>query len=153
LSSNLASSPKQARSSEPGKHPFRVAIEDGGALEPLLASDVVFHSPVLHAPFVGRDVVAPLIRAVRASFTDRVYTDEFAADGKRALVFRARIKDLDAEGVQVLRFGDDELIVDITGLLRPITASMALAEALGPRLETLPDGTHRLRPQRPSVDD
>jgi SnoaL-like domain len=130
------------------KHPFRRAIEagDDSAFGPLLASDVVFHSPVLHAPFVGREVVAPLIAAVRSSFTDRVYTDEFAAEGKRVLVFRARIADLDTEGAQLLRFGDDELIADITVLLRPMRAAMALADALGPRVEKLTDATHRMKP-------
>lgn len=133
---------------ELGQHPFRRAIEDGDddALAPLLASGVVFHSPVLHAPFVGRDNVANLISVLRSTFTNPRYTDEFAAEGKRALVFRAELGDLEGEGVQLLRFDQDGLIGDITVLLRPIRATMALAETLGPRLEKLPDGTHRLKP-------
>jgi SnoaL-like domain len=134
--------------SDVSKHPFRQAIEDddASAYGPLLASDVVFHSPVLHAPFLGRENVTTLLSTLRSTFTDPVYTDEFAADGKRALVFRAKLGELDGEGVQLLRFGKDGLIADITVLVRPIRVSMALAEALGPRLEKLPDGTHRLKP-------
>jgi hypothetical protein len=30
--------------------------------------------------------------------------------------------------------------------MRPMRITIALAEALGPRLEKLPDGTHRLKP-------
>jgi SnoaL-like domain len=130
------------------EHPFRRAIEDGdaAAVERLLASDVVLHSPVLHAPFVGREVVAGLFSLLLSTFANPRYTDEFPAASKRALVFRAEIGDLEVEGVQLLRLNQDGLIGDVTILLRPMSASMAVAEAIGPRVEKLPDGTHGLKP-------
>jgi SnoaL-like domain len=83
------------------EHPLRRAIEDGdaAAVERLLASDVVLHSPVLHAPFVGREVVAGLFSLLLSTFANPRYTDEFPAASKRALVFRAEIGDLEVEGV------------------------------------------------------
>jgi hypothetical protein len=66
-----------------------------------------------------------------STFTNPRYTDEFFAADKCALVVHAEIGDLEAEGVQLLRFNQDGLINDITVILRPIRAAMALAEALG----------------------
>jgi SnoaL-like domain len=130
------------------RHLFQQAVERGAAeaLSELLSPDVVFHSPVVHAPFVGREVVVDLLSALLDTFEDPVYTDAFEADGKRALVFQAKLADLEAEGVQILRFDRDDLVADITVLLRPMRVAIALTEALGPRLEKLPDGTHRLKP-------
>jgi ketosteroid isomerase-like protein len=46
-------------------HPFRVAVEarDIDAALALLAEDVVFRSPVVFAPYQGREAVAPILRA------------------------------------------------------------------------------------------
>ena len=45
---------------------FRSAIEarDLDGLVPLFTDDVVFRSPVVHAPYQGRDQVMVLLRAV-----------------------------------------------------------------------------------------
>jgi len=64
-------------------------------------------------------------------------------------VFRAKIADLDAEGLQLLRFDSDGLIEDIIVMLRPIRAAMALAQTMGPILERQPDGSYALRTPRP----
>jgi hypothetical protein len=122
-------------------HPFQAAMESAGEYAGLLAPDVQLHSPVLHAPFVGRDTVEPLLPVLRGCFTDPEYTDELHAPGTLGLVFRARIDGLDAEGVQVLRLDDDGLVEDITVLLRPIRAAMALSQAMGPRVAKQDDGT------------
>jgi len=128
-------------------HPFQVAMErqDDAAYAGLLAPGVVLHSPVLHPPFVGRDTVAPLLGVLRACFSAPVYTDALRAADTLGLVFRAEIAGLQAEGMQLLRFDADGLIDDITGMLRPIRASMALSEAMGPKIERLADGTYGLR--------
>ena len=46
-------------------HPFRAAVEarDIDAALALLAEDVVFRSPVVFAPYRGREAVAPILRA------------------------------------------------------------------------------------------
>ena len=45
-------------------HPFRAAVEAGDidAALALLAEDVVFRSPVVFAPYQGRQAVAPISR-------------------------------------------------------------------------------------------
>lgn len=129
------------------EHPFRVAIEnaDDSAYFDLLAPEAVLHSPVLHSPFVGRPTVAPLLALLRGCFSNVRFTDQLSAERTLALVFRATISGLDAEGTQLLRFDDRGKIIDLTVFLRPIRAGMALSELMGPRIEKLDDGTYGVR--------
>jgi hypothetical protein len=116
---------------------FRNAVESGdrAAIVAALAPDVVFNSPVKHVPFKGREAVKVLFVALLETFEDFRYTDEFdAADGSRALVFRARVGDRELEGIDILRFDDDGLVADFTVMVRPLTGAMALAEAVGRKL-------------------
>jgi len=115
----------------------------------LLATSVQLHSPVLHHPLIGRDLVAPLLGELRGCFGEATYTDTLEAPGTLGLVFRAEIAGLDAEGLQLLRFDTDGRIEDITVMLRPIRAAMALAQAMESVLERRPNGTYGLRNARP----
>ena len=44
-----------------------------------LAEGVIFHSPVAHKPFEGRENVGKVLAAVSQTFEDFRYTDEFDA--------------------------------------------------------------------------
>jgi len=122
-------------------HLFRAAVEAGDldAALALLAPDVVFHSPVTFKPYEGLENVGALIGAVFETFEDFRYTDEFTtddgADGPvHALLFSARVGEKRIEGLDVLRIGSDGLVVDFTVMVRPLSAAIALAEAMGPKL-------------------
>jgi len=117
-------------------HPFRVAVEarDHRAMVEALAPDVALHSPVTFKPFLGREAVAGLLAILLDVFKDFVYTDELASNGVVALVFRARIGDREVEGVDLLRHDDLGRVSDFTVMVRPLSAALALAEAVGPRL-------------------
>ena len=115
-------------------HPFRAAVEAGdieGALA-LLAEDVVFRSPVVFAPYRGRQAVAPILHAVSHVFEDLRYVREIgAADAAdHVLVFRTRVGDRKLEGSDFLHTGPDGLIDELTVMVRPLSAALALAEAM-----------------------
>ena len=118
---------------------FRAAVEsrDIEAAIDCLADDVVFNSPVAFKPFNGRDEVGAVLRAVLDTFDDFGYTDEFDADGKHALVFRARVGDKAVEGLDLLRYDDDGRIADFTVMLRPLSGLIAMAEAMAPKVAAL----------------
>ena len=124
-------------------HPFRVALEAGdidGALA-CLAEDVEFHSPVAFRPFVGKESVSGVLRAVVSVFEDFHYTDELGADGVHGLVFRARVGDTRVEGIDIVRSArDDGLIEHFTVMVRPANALMALGQAMAPKVEGLAKG-------------
>jgi hypothetical protein len=85
---------------------------------------------------VGRETVGGLLRLVFETFEDFRYTDEIAGTGgTEALIFRARVGDREVEGLDLLRLGDDGLIEDFTVMIRPLSGLIALAQALGPKVE------------------
>ena len=117
-------------------HPFRKAVEAGdlpGMIE-CLAEDVTFHSPVTFRPFEGRDTVAVVLGAVLEVFGDFRYTDEVGSDALLALIFRARVGDRDVQGIDILRMDADGLIEDFTVMVRPLSAALALRDAMGKQL-------------------
>jgi len=116
--------------------PFRAAVEarDLDAMAAALAPDVVLHSPVTFKPFEGRAAVAQLLAILLEIFEDFHYTDELAGEGAHALVFRARVGERTVEGLDLLRRDASGLIDDFTVMVRPLSAAIALAEAVGPRL-------------------
>lgn len=118
-------------------HPFRAAVEsrDIDAMVALLAEDVVFHSPVTFKPYVGREAVGGLLGVVFETFEDFRYTDELGGEGAHALVFRARVGEREVEGLDLLRSDERGLVADFTVMVRPLSAALALAEAVGAGLE------------------
>src|SRR4051812_26445061 len=119
-------------------HPFRAAVEarDIDAALATLSDDVVFHSPAVFHPYEGRETVGALLRLVFETFEDFRYTDELAgADGSHALIFRAKVGDREVEGLDLLRDGADGAIADFTVMIRPLSGLVALAQALGPKVE------------------
>jgi SnoaL-like protein len=119
-------------------HPFGNAIVAGDidAALALLAEDVVFHSPVVHTAYQGRDAVAPILHAVSQVFEDFRYTGEIGAPdaASHVLVFRTRVGDREIEGIDLLHTGADGLVDELTVMVRPLSGAMALAEVMRARL-------------------
>jgi hypothetical protein len=119
---------------------FRAGVEahDIDAALATLHDDVTFHSPAVHKAYQGKEAVSALLRLVAETFEDLRYTDELAGGGDdpvHGLVFRARVGDRELEGLDLLRIGPDGLIADLTVMIRPLSGLIALAQALGPKLE------------------
>jgi SnoaL-like domain len=115
---------------------FRAAVEHGDvdALGELLAPGVVFHSPVTFHPFVGRETVTRLLNEVGLLFEDFRYTCELRGEGTHALIFAARVGEKELEGLDLLRFDEQGLIADFTVMLRPLSALIPFAQAMGERV-------------------
>ena len=119
---------------------FRAAVEaaDHAAMVAALAPDAVLRSPVSFKPFEGPEAVAGLFAILLETFEDFRYIDEFEADGKAALVFQARVGDREVEGLDLLRFDAQGRIRELTVMVRPLSALVALGEAVGPKLAAAP---------------
>ncbi len=120
-------------------HPFRTAIESGETenIVELFAPDVVFNSPVVYRPYHGREALTVLLRAVAKVFEDFTYEREIGADGDRdhALVFRARVGNREIQGCDFFHTNDDGLIDVFTVMVRPLSGTLALAEAMKVQVE------------------
>ncbi len=91
----------------------------------------MFHSPVTFHPFLGRETVPGCWSWSSQTFEDFRYTDELATDGAHALIFRASVPGSELEGIDLLRFDEDGLIADFTVMLRPLSALVPFAQAMG----------------------
>lgn len=119
---------------------FRHAVEsnDIEAAIAELADDVVFRSPVAHAPYPGKPVTAAILRAVFQVFEDFHYVREIAdPSGDHALIFEAKVKGLDVTGADFLSYNDEGKIADFMVMVRPMRAAQALAEEMGARFEQI----------------
>ncbi|HEY1523262.1 MAG TPA: nuclear transport factor 2 family protein [Solirubrobacteraceae bacterium] len=118
---------------------FREAVErsDLDAAAALFADDIVFRSPVVHAPYQGREQVEMLLRAVARVLEDFRYTRQIGAEdaADHALVFRALVGDRELEGCDFIHTNDDGLIDEFYVMIRPLTGQLALAEAMKQQLE------------------
>jgi hypothetical protein len=125
-------------------NPFRAAVEarDFKGAVALMAEDVVFRSPVVFRPYEGRDTVAAILFAVSRVFEDFRYEREIGAEGApdHALVFKARVGEREVHGCDFLHTNEDGLIDDFTVMVRPMSAAIALGEAMKAQLEAAQNG-------------
>ena len=122
-------------------HPFRRAVETGDVNQvlKLVSQDVVFNSPVVYRPYHGRETLGLILRAVLRVLEDFRYEREIGAEGARdhALLFRARVGDRELEGCDFVHTGEDGLIDELTVMVRPRSAALALAEAMNIEVEAM----------------
>jgi SnoaL-like domain len=122
-------------------HPFRAAIEarDLNAAVALLREDVVFRSPVVFTPYQGREAMRQILTAVMEVFEDFRYVREIGAAGSRdhALVFEAKVGEKQLEGCDFIQLDEDGAIKEFTVMVRPLSATLTLAEAMKARLAAM----------------
>jgi hypothetical protein len=118
---------------------FRRAVEarDEQAIAALLAEDVVFTSPMAFAPYQGKAITAAILRAVMRVFEDFHYVREITDDNGQdsALIFQAVVTGKQVSGCDFLHVNDEGLIDDFTVMVRPLSAAVALSEAMGAQFD------------------
>lgn len=116
---------------------FRGAAErmDFSQLDELFAEDVTFRSPVVHKPYAGREAVGVLLGAIAQVFEDFSYLEQVENDDVAVLFFQARVGDRELQGVDILRFGGDGRIVEMTVMVRPMSGLVAVGERMKQLLE------------------
>jgi len=116
---------------------FRAAAEakDFSRIEELFSADVVFNSPVVYRPYQGREQLAVLLHAILQVLEDFRYIAQVETDDTGVLVFAARVGERELQGVDILRFGPDDAIVEMTVMLRPMSGLHAAAERMRELLE------------------
>ncbi|KAA1027724.1 hypothetical protein Ae406Ps2_1333 [Pseudonocardia sp. Ae406_Ps2] len=115
---------------------FRAAIEAGDldAAVALCRDDVEFRSPVVHRPYRGREALRPILGAVFTVFGGFRYVAEYSGDDGHVLEFTATVGEREVQGVDVLRTDDEGRIRELTVLVRPLSAAVALRDRMGPLL-------------------
>ena len=112
---------------------FRRAAEalDVDATMATLSPDVVLRSPVREEPLRGRESVTRLFAILFRAFDDLRFTEAYASDeGGELLHFTWRLGKQEAEGVDMMHFDEAGLIDDYRVMVRPLSAVIALRDAV-----------------------
>lgn len=101
-----------------------VASRNPRGLDSLLADDVVFHSPVVHTPQIGRAITAKYLSAAFfVFFNDSFrYVREVRSGHDSVLEFEVTIDAIAVNGVDMIRCNDAGQIVEFKVMLRPLKA-------------------------------
>lgn len=93
-------------------------------LSELLADDAVFHSPIVHTPQEGRDLVARyLIAAMHVLGNEHFrYVREVTQGGDAVLEFVTEVDGIQINGVDMIRWNDAGQIEDFKVMVRPLKA-------------------------------
>ena len=93
-------------------------------LDGLLADEVVFHSPVVHTPQVGKPITKKyLVAAFQVFFNDSFrYVRELQGDRDAVLEFEVKLDEITINGVDMIKWNDAGKITEFKVMLRPLKA-------------------------------
>ena len=105
-----------------------VEEHDVSGLDAILADDAVFHSPIVHTPQKGKDLVRLyLTAAFQVLFNGKFhYVREVVTGDDAVLEFEAEVDGIHVNGVDMIRFDREGRITDFKVMLRPLKAIQLL---------------------------
>lgn len=110
-----------------------VRMRDAGLLDTLLADDVVFYSPVVHTPQVGKAISAMYLKAAMHVFGNETfrYVREVVGESDAVLEFETEIDGITVNGVDMIRFNAEGRITEFKVMVRPLKAINLIHELMG----------------------
>lgn len=101
-----------------------VRERDTKPLDSLLSDEVVFHSPILHTPQVGKQATKRyLLAAFHVFLNDSFrYVREIAGESDAVLEFRVEIDGISVNGVDMITWDKEGRIADFKVMIRPLKA-------------------------------
>lgn len=101
-----------------------VATRNARGLDSLLADKVVFFSPVVHTPQVGKVITKQyLAAAFRVFFNESFrYLREVVGSNDAVLEFQVEIDGISVNGVDMIKWNEAGQIVEFKVMLRPLKA-------------------------------
>jgi hypothetical protein len=106
-------------------------------LEALLAEDVVFQSPAVHTPQVGKAVTTKYLTAAAEVLggADFRYVGEWRAERSAVLEFECRIEGgIEVNGVDIVEWDEDGRLTRFKVMIRPIKALNAVVPLMAAAL-------------------
>ena len=101
-----------------------VADRSPRGLAALLADDVVFYSPIVHTPQVGKPITTQYLDAALHVFGNDTfrYVREVVGEHDAVLEFLVEIEGISVNGVDMIKWNDAGQIVEFKVMLRPLKA-------------------------------
>lgn len=116
-----------------------VASKDPRGLDSLLAEDVVFHSPVVHTPQVGKGITKKYLTAAIAVFSNDSfrYVREVYSDSVGVLEFLVEIDGVVVNGVDIISWNADAQILEFKVMIRPLRAIQLIHQKMAAALSAI----------------
>jgi hypothetical protein len=116
-----------------------VRRRNADGLDALLADEVVFHSPVVHSPQVGKALTTMYLTAALTVIANDTFTYVREVVGPRdaALEFQVEIDGIIVNGIDLIRWNDAGRIVDFKVMVRPLKAINLLHAQMRAMLESM----------------
>src|SRR5262245_9060313 len=114
-----------------------VRTRNVAGLDALLADDVVFHSPVVHTPQVGKAITARYLAAAFHVFFNESfrYVREIAGPQDAALEFQVEIDGIAVNGIDLINWNAAGRIVEFKVLIRPLKAINLIHQKMAAMLQ------------------
>jgi hypothetical protein len=131
-----------------------------GGLDALLHDDVVFYSPIVYTPQVGKAITTRYLEAAGQTLPGEAPSFDAPADGEAAgggsggfrytkevlsghvavLEFETSVEGKYVNGVDIITCDDDGRIVEFRVMIRPLQAVNLVHRQMGAMLEKMADG-------------
>lgn len=106
-------------------------------LAELLSDDVVFHSPVVHTPQIGKAVTTQYLGAAFHVFFNETfrYVREIESGHDAALEFEVEIDGIAVNGLDMIRWNEEGRIVEFKVFIRPLKAINLIHQKMAAMLQ------------------
>lgn len=117
-----------------------VRTRDAGGLGELLADDVIFYSPVVHTPQIGKPITTMYLSAAVHVFGNESfrYVREIVGESDAVLEFETEIDGITINGVDMIKWNDEGKIVEFKVMVRPLKAINLIFQKMGEMLAANP---------------
>ena len=115
-----------------------VRSRNAKGLDALLAEDVVFHSPVVHTPQVGKAVTLKYLTAAFHVFFDESfrYVRELTGPNDAVLEFQVELDGIVVNGIDMLKWNDEGTLVEFKVMIRPLKAINLIHQKMATMLQS-----------------
>jgi len=113
-----------------------VENHDTKALGEILADDVVFHSPVVHTPQVGKALTFMYLSAAGGVLGNESfkYVSEYFSKNGAVIEFETELDGISIDGIDMITWNADNKISEFKVMLRPLKAVHKIHEMMAAML-------------------
>ena len=106
-------------------------------LRKIIREDAVFHSPVVHSPQQGRDLVVTYLAAAGQTLGNNsfAYVRELVDGDNAMLEFTTEMDGVHVNGIDLIEFDEDGMIADFKVMIRPLKAVNKVWEMMAAQLQ------------------
>jgi SnoaL-like domain len=114
-----------------------VRTQNTKGLSSVLADEVVFYSPVVHTPQVGKMITLQYLSASFNVFVNDSFRHvrEVAGPRDAVLEFQVEIDGINVNGVDMIKWDDEGKIVEFKVLIRPLKAINLIHQKMAAMLQ------------------